>query len=121
VRYDSNPVRLEHLVEAWENYFRSGYKNIWPAADIIYARKAKEWAGEEEVRFFAPVDCPNVPFKEQAINGIIFGAKTSGCLVQMVRRALFSWRVKPRLFKVSIEKSTQRLWIEKYGNLSPHT
>ena len=112
VEYNSEPLGIERFVHALERVFDHG--DVWPVANIIYAKKTKHWVGEDEIRFFSMRDRPYLQFNEPALYGIIFGAKSSEFLIQKVRGALDHWRIKPGLFKASIEKSTHKLWIEKY-------
>jgi hypothetical protein len=112
VEYDSEPLGIERFVLALERYYK--HRDVWPMANIIYARKTKHWASEGEIRFFSMQDRPYLQFNETALYGIIFGAKSSRFLIQKVRGTLDHWRIKPQLFKASIKKSTHKLWIERY-------
>jgi len=112
VEYDSEPLGIGRFVHALERFFNHG--DVWAMANIIYAKKTKHWVGEDEIRFFSMRDRPYLQFNEPALYGIIFGAKSSEFLIQKVRGALDYWRIKPRLFKASIGKSTHKLWIERY-------
>jgi hypothetical protein len=112
VEYDSEPLGIEVFVHALERFFK--HRDIWPMANIIYAKKTKHWVSEDEIRFFSMRDRPYLQFNEAALYGIVFGATSQECLIQKVSGALGHWRIKPRLFKASIEKSTHKLWIEKY-------
>jgi hypothetical protein len=112
VEYNSEPLGIERFVHALERRFDHG--DVSAMANIIYAKKTKHWVGEDEIRFFSMPDHPYLEFNEAALYGIVFGAKTSKFLIQKVRGALDHWRIKPGLFKASIEKSTHKLWIEKY-------
>jgi hypothetical protein len=111
VEYDSEPLRIERFVHALERYYK--HRDVWPMANIIYARKTKDWVREDEMRFFSMRDRPYLQFNEPALYGIIFGAKTSKFLIQKVEGALDHWRIKPQRFKASIGKSTHKLWIER--------
>jgi hypothetical protein len=112
VEYDSEPLGIGRLVHALGRHFK--YCDVWPMANIIYARKTKDWVGEDEIRFFSMWDRPYLQFNEPALYGIVFGAKASKSLIQNVGGALDHWQIKPRLFKASIEKSTHKLRIERY-------
>jgi hypothetical protein len=113
VTYDSEALKVDDFVRACESYFKD--KDYWPMADIIYAKKTKHWAGEDEVRFFSERDRPYLKFNESALYGIVFGAECPECIIRKVLIALDSWRIRPRLFKASILKSTRKLWIERYN------
>jgi hypothetical protein len=112
VEYDSQPLRIDRFVSALQTYYE--HRDVWPMANIIYARKTKDWVAEDEVRFFSMRNRPYLQFNEPALYGIIFGAKTSKSLIQKVEGVLDHWRIKPRRFKASIRKSTNKLWIERY-------
>jgi hypothetical protein len=112
VEYDSEPLGIERFVHALERFFN--HDDVLAMARIVYAKKTKDWIGEDEIRFFSMRDRPYLQFNEPALYGIIFGAKSADRLIQKVRSALRQWRIKPQLFKASIEKSTHKLWIERY-------
>lgn len=78
---------------------------------MIYSTKSKEWEFEDEVRFFTKQTRRYVSFDEESLSGIIMGAKCSVSFRKIVSRAISRWKIKPKLYQVSVEKSTHKLWI----------
>jgi hypothetical protein len=83
--------------------------------NLTFARKTKEWENEEEVRCFTQKDVKYIRFNECQMVSIVFGAKCPKGLISKVIESIDDWLIKPKLFKVSLEKSVSRLWIEKYN------
>lgn len=85
--------------------------DVIPLAKLFHATKTMEWAGEQEVRFFARHDQPYVAFNEAALVGIIVGHNAESAVVDMVSSKVRSWATPPRLFRTSIKDSVHKLWI----------
>ncbi len=113
VQYVPGALGVQDYVDALEQGIDQG--NVLEMSRIIYSTKTIHWEREEEVRFFTNRDRPYASFKEPALSGIIFGDKSSEWLIRRVLDALALWKHRPHLFKASIEKSSHKLWIRKYG------
>lgn len=112
VNYVSNALGVEEYVYSLERAIDHG--DDLAMARFIYLTKTDHWIREEEVRFFTQKDQCYMPFDEQVLSGIIFGAKCPNVLIRKVKNTVSKWKNAPRLFKASIENSTHKLWISKY-------
>ena len=112
VDYLDNPLDIKKYIEALEAYENG---DLLAMDRLFYTTKTKHWETEDEVRFFSNSDQKYVSFDESTLSGIIFGDKCSQTLVRQVLDNLATWHQRPRLFQVSIKKSTHKLWVEKYA------
>jgi hypothetical protein len=109
VEYRSQPIRLEEYVERFADSSEQGKREL---AWLLHSTKSHYWSHESEVRHFTVAETEHLAFPESALTKIILGARCSDELYDLVIRALENWQTKPPIFKVSIEKSRGRLWIE---------
>lgn len=82
-------------------------------AKIIYATKTNHWRAENEVRFLSLADRDQLNFQEQALYGIVLGAKCDKSLIRKISSAVSGWQQKPHLFRISLSNSSHKLWVGK--------
>jgi hypothetical protein len=112
VTYIPSSVTVEELVYALERGFE--HNDPLEMARLMYTTKTNDWVSENEVRFFSPLERSYIPFEESTLSGVIFGDKCSEFLVRKILSSLGRWRKLPRLFRVSIKRSSLKLWIQNY-------
>lgn len=117
VTYTPRALSVRDYVRAFQEVFEQG--DALSPARLIYSTKSNHWESEKEMRLFSWPDRPYLAFGESTLSGILFGAKCPECLIGPVIKALEKWRLRPRLFKASIERSAHKLWFEKYESTQP--
>jgi hypothetical protein len=107
VSYYKKPITLKQ----YNHIFRAGIKNPLEYARFQYCSKSQEWAGEDEIRFFS--HNVYVPFKEEMLSGVIFGAKTPQHVIEVIQCQMRDWNKKPKFFIESEAQASHKQLFEK--------
>lgn len=74
---------------------------------LMFCTKSIEWAQEEEVRFFSRNTY--VPFREEALTGILFGSQSPSHCKSLFIKVLSDWTNIPKLYQEDVKKSSVRM------------
>lgn len=107
VNYYDKPISLRQYTQI----FKAGLKNPLEYAKFQYCSKSREWAGEDEIRFFSKNEY--VSFEEKMLTGVIFGLKTPPNLINDFKEVIRGWNQKPKLFIESEAQASHKQIFKK--------